>query len=115
MATALTVSTVARAGIVLSTLGTSADGAGNNFLNTGNEFLYIKNASVGTITVTLVNQLTIDGAAVTAKTVAILTLTEVLIGPFPTEIYNDANGKMNVTWSGVTSTTVLACKLLPKV
>lgn len=113
MATTRTVQAIGRAGINLTTLAAAADATGDNFANTGSEFLYVNNASAGTITLTLVGQQTVDGQTVTNRTVAIPTVNAMLIGPFPVGIYNDANGRANVTWSGVTSTTIVACKLTP--
>ena len=114
-ASALTVSSVARAGINCTDLDAAANADGNYFTNTGFEFLYALNGDGSATTITLVNQLTIDGATVTAKTVSVPAGKAMLIGPFPTEIYNDANGRMNLTYSSVTSLTVLACKMIPKV
>ena len=113
MATTRSVSTITRASISLTALAAAADAAGDNFANTGNEFLYVNNGGGSSVTVTLVAQATLDGQSVTNKTVAVAAGIARLIGPFPKAIYNDANDRMNITWSDVTSVTVAAIKLTP--
>jgi len=113
-ASALTVSTVARAGINITDLDAAANADGNFFTNTGHEFLYFSNGDGSPTTVTLVYSATTDGQAITNKTVSVPAGKAMLIGPFPVDLYNDSNGRMNVTYSSVTSLLALACKLLPK-
>lgn len=113
MATTRSVSTVARAGINLTDLAAAADATGDNWANTGNEFLFVANANASSRTVTLVCQQTLDGQSVTNKTVVVGAGKSMLIGPFPKGIYNDANDRMNVTWSAVTDVTIVVCKLTP--
>ncbi len=87
---------------------TAADATGNNWVNTGVERLYVKNASVGSITMTHVlgTNGTVDGLTPTARTTVITTGQSIILGPWPVAQYNDANSRMNVTWSGVTTLTV---------
>lgn len=113
MATTRSVNTISRAGISLTGLAAAADAAGDNFANTGNEFLYVNNGSGSSVTVTLVAQQTVDGQALTNKTVAVAAGVAKLIGPFPKGIYNDTNDRMNVTWSSATDVTIAAIKLVP--
>lgn len=107
----LTVQTVTRAGLVVEDSGSAAAGGGDSFANDGTVMLIVKNGGGSSITVTLDIQATTDGQAVTDKTVSVTNGKTALIGPFPTAIYNDGNGRTNVTYSGVTSITVMACKL----
>lgn len=100
----LTPTAVSRAGNPLTS--TAASAGGDSFPNTGKEFLVIKNGGAAAITVTLDIQQTVDGQAVTDKTVSVAAGATVLIGPFPTGIYNDANGRVNITYSSVTNVTV---------
>jgi hypothetical protein len=114
-ATALTVYTLDRTGKDLAA-GAAAlvavDGAGGNkFLNTGVEFLIVKNASQTSLTVTLDIQATIDGQAVTDPTVTVLAGSTKLIGPFPTAIYSDGSGYVTVTFGASTSITAGAFKV----
>lgn len=106
----LTVTSVGRAGTNLTTLATAAAGGGDSFANTGSEYLYIANGAGSSITLTLVMQATTDGQAITNKTVTVTNAERMLVGPFPTALYNDANSRMNVTYSSATTITVAALK-----
>lgn len=102
----LTVNTIDRTGANLTDLDTAAAGGGDDWANTGIEFLYLNNASGGAIVVTLDIEATVDGQAVTDPTVSVPAGEAMIIGPFPTSIYNDGNDKVSVTYDGVTSLTV---------
>lgn len=105
----LTVQETSRAGLNLSG-AVAAAGGGDSFANTGVELLYISNAGVGAITLTLDIQQSVDGQAVTDRTVSIASGARQIVGPFPSAVYNDANSRMNVGYSGVVSVTVMAFK-----
>lgn len=108
----LTVQTATRAGF--DVVGVAADGAGDEWANTGQEVIEVKNGGGGSITVTLDIKPTIDGAAVTDPTVTITAAQTKMIGPFPTGLYNDATtGRAKVTYSGVASVTIRAIKVPP--
>jgi len=100
----LTLETITRAGLTPAL--PAADVGGDSFVNTGKEFLYIDNASGGVLTVTLDIQQTVDSQAVIDRTVTIPDGAFKLIGPFPTNIYNDAAKKVNVTYSTVVGVKV---------
>lgn len=100
----LTAATVSRAGTDVA--GVAAGAGGDSFANTGKEFLEVKNGSGASITVTLDVQATLEGMAVTDPTVAVAAGATKIIGPFPTHLFNDANGRANVTYSAVTTVTV---------
>jgi hypothetical protein len=107
----LAVTPITKAGI--DTAGVAADVAGDTFPNTGKEVLIVKNGSASPITVTLDIKATLDGQAVTDPTVTINAGIEKIIGPFPLGYYNDANGRVSVTYSAVTTVTVKALSLAP--
>ena len=108
----LTVTTVTRAGVDVA--GVAADALGDEWPNTGQEFIEIKNGGGAGITATLDIKSTVDGAAVTDPTVSIGAGATKIIGPFPTGIYNDSStGRAKVTYSGVTSVTIKALKCPP--
>lgn len=115
MPTTLVPVTITRAGSDLTTLAAAADVAGNNWANTGSEFLFIKNASVGAITLTLAfgPGAVVDGVTPASHTVSLTAAHEYLIGPFPTTIYNDINGLMQITFSGVTTLTLAVFTYTP--
>ena len=100
----LSVLEVSRAGV--SGALTAAAGGGDSFANDGRTYLDINNGSGGSITVTFVTQQTVDGLAVADLAVAVGAGVRTKVGPFPPGIYNDANGRVQVTYSGVTSLTV---------
>lgn len=109
----LTVTEVTRAGVIVTTL-TAAAAGGDQFPNTGRELVMFKNGDVAAKTVTLVTGAAgadPDGLAITDKTIVVAAGDTVVMGPFPTGIYNDASGMMNLTYSAVTSCTLKALKL----
>ena len=91
------------------TLG-PADAAGDNFANNGKRSLLIENASAGQRTVTFVTQSTVDsgagGLAVADLAIAIPAGELHYLGPFPANIYNDANGKVQMTYDDHTDLKV---------
>ena len=106
----LTVQTITRAWYSVEANDVQTAAGGDSFANTGVELVAVKNASGGAITVTLDIQATTDSQAVTDKTVSVTAAETFLIGPFPTAIYNDANGRTNLTYSTTTGLTILAFK-----
>lgn len=100
---------ISRAGV--NPVGAAADVAGDSFANDGKTMLYIYNGGGAPITLTLVVQMTVDTKAVTNPTISVTNGEGRLVGPFPTPIYNDANARVNLTYSGVGSVTVKALSL----
>jgi len=115
MATALTKTTISRAGVDLAATATAADATGNNWTNTGGEILFLKNGGGSSITLTLAfgPGAVVDGQTPTNKTVTVAAGKEFLVGPFPVSIYNDTTNLMNVTYSGVTTVTVALLSYTP--
>ena len=100
----LTAVTVSRSGVTFTPV--SAAGGGDSFANAGQQIFYCKNAGVSSVNVTFAVTATVDGLAATNRVVAVAAGAERLIGPFPTGTYNDVNGNVQITYSGVTSVTV---------
>ena len=88
----------------------SASGGGDDFPNTGREFIHIKNDSGGDITLTVETTITVESLAVTDRTVVITAGEERFVGPFLPKYYNDGNS-VNLSYSGVTSLTLAILKL----
>lgn len=107
----LTVATVSRAGTDIA--GTSAAGGGDVFANDGYTFLKVTNGGGSSINVTIDCTQTLDGMAVTDPVVAVAAGATKLIGPFSPSLFNDANGRVGVGYSAVTSVTVAALKCPP--
>lgn len=108
----LTVTTVTRAGVDLAAAFVAAASGGDEFANTGQEYLHVKNASGSPITVTLDIKNAPDGLTVTDRTVTVgATTGHQVIGPFPVGNYNDSTSNLaKVTYSAVTSVTVAVVK-----
>lgn len=96
----------------------AAAGGGDSFPNTGKEMLAIKNAgSQITLTVTASGPACDYGVAATTAHDQTHTIpadsATYLIGPFPTKQFNDANGRVQLAYSGVTTVTVQVLALPP--
>lgn len=85
-------------------------------MNDGRTMLRVKNGSVGDITATIDVTQTVDGLAVTDRTLTVKAtgdadgLDFLDIGPFPAS-YNQADGYVWVTFSAVADVTVGAYRL----
>ena len=110
--TELTVQAIVRAGDEPTYEAANSDG--EEFDNTGKQFLHIKNGSGGSITITIVTPGTVDEGdlAVADRTIAIPAGKERMIGPFPPATYNQSDETVDVNFSGVTSLTIGAFSLL---
>lgn len=107
-AATLTTTVMSRTGWDLTAKATAAAGGGDKWLNTGAEHFVAVNASGGDITITFAWGVggAIDGQVPTARTYKVLAGHTAVVGPFPTQFFNDANGYLGVTYSGVTTLTV---------
>ncbi len=104
----LAAKTSTRAGI--NTDLVAANGGGDSFVNTGVEMILIKNGDSGAHTVTIVTDATVDGLDVVDRAVAIPAGETWLIGPFPADVYNDDNNRVQLTYSAVTAVTIAIVK-----
>jgi hypothetical protein len=104
----LSVQQISRTGIT-PTYGSCA-GGGDEFVNSGEEFIHIKNGHTSPQTVTIATPATVDGLAVADRPVEVTNAEERIIGPFPVSTYNDANGKVQLTYDGVVSLTIAIFK-----
>ena len=113
-ATVLTVAAVSRAGIdIAGTAATVTDG--DAFPNTGKEVVLVNNGSGAPITVTLKFGTLgkVDGQTATERTVTVAAGVTKAIGPFTAKEYNDANNRVTVICSAVTTVTVKAISVTP--
>lgn len=101
---------VIRTGTGLSPTFSSCAGGGDEFVNSGEDFIYIVNGHSSPQTVTIATPVTTDGLAVAENAIAIPNAEGRMIGPFPKTIYNDGNAKVQLTYSGVTSLTIAVLK-----
>ena len=69
--------------------------------NDGKLYLYIENAdSTNTLVVTVTTTKQVDGLDVTDREISVATTATEIAGPFPVDIYNNADGKMKIEFSG---------------
>lgn len=86
----------------------SASAGGDQFTNDGMTMFRVKNGGGSPVTVTLVTQSFSNHGTKVNQTVTIPATTgDMLIGFLNPSKYNDANGKVQVTYSAVTSVTVV--------
>ena len=88
----------------------AASGGGDEFVPGEDVFLHVKNGSGASITVTVVTpKQAHEGIETADVAVAVPAAGERFIGPFPANIFgNPADGRADITYSGVTSLTI-AC------
>lgn len=108
----LTVQSITRAGVTPS-YGAAA-GGGDAFLCDADTFFHVKNGGGGSINVTLATPGThIPDVGVEDLVVSVGAGSEKMIGPLPQGTFGDpADNMVDVTYSGVTSVTVAALKLV---
>jgi hypothetical protein len=114
-ASELTVTPLVRTGVALLATDVAANVDGNFFDNTGKEMLAVRNASGGSINVTIQTSITVDSQTVADLVVACADAETTLIGPFPVGFYNDAEDEVNITYSAATNIHVAVIKLTPGV
>jgi len=101
-------------GITPALTGSLAVAATSEYIirNTGRMFINVKKAGAGDCTVIIQTPITTAGLAVAEQSVTcVATSGDVLIGPFPPNVYNDAVGDITVTFSEVTGLTAGAFEL----
>lgn len=102
----LTVHRSSPAGVVFSPA--SAAGGGDQFPNDGETILHVANGGGAPVTVTITPQNTLPGGLSLANVGGSVTNgTAKTFGPFPAEYFNNSSGRAVVTYSDVTSVTVL--------
>jgi hypothetical protein len=94
----LTVNQVTRDGVLYAVVAAAA--GGDSFVNDGRTLAAIYNShGSASRTVSFDIQKTVDGQDPPSITVTLTAGQTKLVGPFPTGIYNDANGRVQVTYS----------------
>lgn len=108
----LTVTDIDRDGVELEGLLAAAAAGGDGFANDGKRtFAAVKNVNASDRTITFVTQKTVDGESIADKTVVVSQDEIMLVGPFPADVYNDGNGRVQMTYSSETDVSVAAFKL----
>ncbi len=94
------------------TFVSAGSGAGDTFSNNGEMVLWVKNASIGDIVVTVEIKKTVAGQSVVDPTITVAAGGEKLIAGLSPEIYNDpSTGKVTVTYSATSSVTVAVVQM----
>ncbi len=111
----LPVQDITRSGLNPSYVAASV--SGDEFANDGSVYPEVVNGSGVSVTVTIVSQSTDDGLAVADRTVVVPAGERRKIGPFPKATYNVTSGasagRVQMTYSAVTSVTVGVFRLTP--
>lgn len=89
----------------------AADVAGDSFANSGRVYLHVKNGGASSITVTVNSQTACNQGFDHDVAVTVAAAAESQIGPFPKSRFDDATGKVLVSYSAVTSVTVAAVEV----
>lgn len=113
----LAVSQTNRSGISPSYAGSPSDDSDNlvttesyDFNNDGAVIVHIKNgATAGEVAIETPN--TVDGLAIPDRDVTISANTEYFIGPFPVEIYNNADRQVALTFTTPQTMELLALRM----
>ena len=98
----------------IATSAVSASAGGDTAVNNGNMFLYVKNGSASSVTVTVTPNTTtyavpggLGVVTVSAVTDVIPASDEGILGPFPVGPFNNGgNGQISITYSSATSVTI---------
>ena len=105
-----------RLGLNVGSLEVAADaGLSEKWANTGFEFLEVNNTSAGAITLTEVynGNAVQDGVVTPNRTVSIAAGARMILGPFPTNLYNDSSNNMNITWSAAAGMKLAVFRISP--
>jgi hypothetical protein len=90
----------------------SASESGDDWENNGQQFIFVKNGSGESLTITITTQITsfesptYGDSTKSNATLVVANGQHGMIGPFPVSAYNDTNGKANITYSSVSSVQV---------
>lgn len=85
----------------------AAEAGGDEFVNSGRDFIHIKNTNAAAIDVTINSQTDCNQGVDHDAVVNIPATTgEKFIGPFPKDRFDDAANKVQITYSAVTDVTI---------
>jgi hypothetical protein len=84
----------------------AAAAGGDEFVNSGREFIHVKNGHTSAQTVTVNSQAPCNQGYDHDAQVSVPASEERMIGPFPKSRFDDAGGKVQITYSGVTALTI---------
>lgn len=111
---AVTVQQITEVGLSPSFQGSLSASDRYQFPNDGRTILHVKKSGAGSCVATVVTPGTVGvgDLAIADRTVTIAASTgDVMIGPLPPSVYNDANGLCSVTFSEITGLTMAVLRL----
>ena len=83
--------------------------------NDGATFLHFKKTGAGSCTVTIATNGSYKGLAIADQTATVPATTgDVMVGPFPTNPYNNSAGQVAVTLSNITGLSMAAYRIRPQ-
>jgi hypothetical protein len=85
---------------------TAASAEGDVFTNNGKTYIHVKNDGASSIDVTIEAQRLCNFGELHNEVVSVGAGSEKIIGPFNPLQFNDATGKVNISYSDVTNVTV---------
>lgn len=106
--TAITVTEVTRSGVVQPTAQNGDASNGMNLPWNDGRILLELNSNSGTTIFTFPIPVTVDGSAVTSKTVTCTVGQTKVVGPLPPGIYNQSDGTVNVDMDNTTNGRIRA-------
>lgn len=100
------------AGVAPTRTGALSTGNTYKFRNNGKTLLHFRKSGANACTVTLTAQGTVRGHALANQTVNVPATTgDVIVGPFPRDIYDDSNHDVSFTVSEVTGLDVAVIQI----
>ena len=70
--------------------------------------LFLVKKGTGTGNIVFETTAEVDGLSVTDRTIALTANNDVVLGPFPPNVYNDDSGKLSITFSSVSNLEIAA-------
>lgn len=110
MATALTVQNIDYMGA--DVVFVAADPTGNNFINDGAVFLYVRNNSPSVSTVAIATAKPCNQGVTHSYNISLDTTEEKFLGYFGRDRFNDADGKINFTTTNAAAVELAAVKVV---
>jgi|TARA_R100000084_G_C4636239_1_gene141152 hypothetical protein len=113
----ITAQNKAESGVTLTFTSASSAATGDKWSNSGNELLLIKASGEGTVTITVTAQTTNAsneqyGTLTKANATDSISNGEIIMmGPFPTQAYNDSDGYAHVTTSSYSGISIAVIQL----
>ena len=101
----LTVQQISTSGLEAAAAA-AAGASGDEFVNNGKTFILVTDTGTTAPTVTVASQVECSQGVTHDATIAVESGEARYIGPFPTDRYNDADGKVQVTYSSETDVTI---------